>query len=75
METLPTLAAREGLPLDSIRRMIRGNLRLAALGTKVGATRGYTRDEADAIARAWRERRARRGGKGCDQSQEVVGAH
>ena len=64
MHTLPALSIRWGCGLDALRALVRTDPELRALGTVVGACRGYSEAEAAAIYAANLARRARRSKKG-----------
>ena len=53
MKTLPEWAREWQLPVDGLRKTVRRNPELAALGTTIGAARAYTAAEAADIKRAY----------------------
>jgi hypothetical protein len=56
LTTLPRLAQRWDLPLDSLRALIRRWPHLRVLGRRMGPTRVFSPADAEAIHAAWRER-------------------
>jgi hypothetical protein len=57
--TLPDVARREGVALDSLRALVRRTPDLKALGSRVGPTRCYSSEEAERIVQAFFARRAK----------------
>jgi hypothetical protein len=62
--TLPVLSNRWGCGLDALRALVRTTPELRALGTVVGASRGYSEAEAAVIHAAYLTRQGRKGAKG-----------
>ncbi len=60
MRTLPDIAAELRAPVDSLRRMIRKDARLRAIGTRFGCTRVFDANDQAEIQAAWEALKAKR---------------